>query len=561
MDFICACLLLFLWYVRPQDIFSAIGGVSVVKYLMYAGILVTIRRPGGFSLPKVFATPCDWLVGAYCLWAVYATEAHTEAAKEVFTYFSFHTVTALALSNWQRIETYVNVWLGCLATVALLAVSSHWGLELVGGSSELTTMFHERLTLNTWVFRNPNALGHGVMTLIPAGIAWFLMAGAKNRALGAVLVALAVHCVLLTESKGAFLACAAGVTMLFLFKRPVWLQLAILAAVYVVGLAALKSLPRMNTLSKSDEGIQGRMIVWQQAKATMEATKTGEGLKAFHGYVAVRIAKLHRTIHIPIATHGSYVRHGADLGYVGLMLFIGGFYLGARLLLQARTTPDGKARRVHRTAYTLVITTAVSCWVVDRAYHMDYFLLTGLLSAFHRRFLKPDAQPEEEGAGGTTLQDGRNIEGARPAASISVSASATPAPVPPSVSSLAGEGAPNPPVSPRGSASGPTALEKREGPRGESDLAVGTVAGGHEQAAPAGTRLPRASALAGSSPELITSTPEQTAAIADGTEADEHGVYRLNWKRISVLDLLAMYFLMEVVLYYWDLFSTDFIVF
>ena len=80
-----------------------------------------------------------------------------------------------------------------------------------------------------------------------------------------------------------------------------------------------------------------------------------------------------RTIHIPIATHGSYVRHGADLGYVGLMLFIGGFYLGARLLLQARTTPDGKARRVHRTAYTLVITTAVSCWVVDRAYHMDYF--------------------------------------------------------------------------------------------------------------------------------------------------------------------------------------------
>jgi hypothetical protein len=485
VDFICACTLLFLWFVRPQDIFAMISGVSVVKYLMYAGIFATFRRSAGLTAAKVWATPMDWLVSAYCLWAIYATEAHTDAAKEVFTYFSFHMVTALALSSWKRIETYINCWLGCLGILALLAVSTHWGFEIVAGSAELTAIFHDRLTLNTWVFRNPNALGHGVMTLIPAGVAWFMMAGSKNRVLGVLVLALAIHCVLLTESKGAFLACAGGLTMLFLFKRPVWLQLILLLAVYVVGLAALKSLPRMDTLSKSDEGIQGRMIVWQQAKASMEATGTGEGLKAFHGYVSVRIAKLHRTINIPIATHGSYVRHGADLGYMGLTLFAGIFYTGARLLLQARTAPEGVARRVHRTLYAFLVTTAISCWVVDRAYHMDYFLLTGLLSAFHRRFKPPEKTKDE-------------IDEAEKAA----------------VENL-----------------------------------------------PCTLALPAAdTAMTGAKASLSTGAAADDAIVEEPV-VDEHGAIKLAWDRIGVFDLMAMYILLEIVLYYWDLFSTDFIAF
>lgn len=474
---------MFLWFVRPQDIFSIIAGVSVVKYLMYAGLVATVRRPQGFSFAKVMAVPMDWLVFAYCLWAIYATPTHIDAAKEVFTYFSFHMVTALALANWKRIETYLNVWLGCLAILALLAVSTYWGVELVAGSSELTAIFHDRLTLNTWVFRNPNSLGHGVMTLIPAGVAWYLMSGSTNRVLGTLLVVLAAHCVYLTQSKGAFLACAGGLTMLFLFKRPVWLQFVLLMAVYGVGLAALKSLPRMDTMSKDDEGIQGRMIVWQQAKASMEATGTGEGLKAFHGYVAVRFAKVHRTINIPIATHGSYVRHGADLGYMGLTLFAGIFYAGARTLLQARTATEGVARRVHRTLYALVITTAISCWVVDRAYHMDYYLLTGLLSAFHRRFKPPEKTNDEIDEEEKAAVENLPYALALPAADTAMTGA-------------------------------------------NASLGTGAVA---------------------------------NAVIAEEPVPDQHGAIKLAWDRIGVVDLIAMYLLLEFVLYFWELFSTDFV--
>lgn len=513
---------------------------------MYAGIIATFRRPAGLTAAKVWATPMDWLVTAYCVWAIYVTETHTAAFKEVCTYFSFHVVTALALTSWKRIETYLNCWMICLGILSLLAVSTHWGVELVQGSAQLTVNFHDRLTLNTWIFRNPNALGHGVITLLTAGLAWFMMSGAKLRALGAVMIGLAVHCVLLTESKGAFLAGAGGLTLVLLFKRPVWFQLGMLLVVYGAGFAVLSTLPRMNTLSKDDEGIQGRMIVWQQAKGSMESTTTGVGLKLFQGFVPVRVAKYHKTFYIPIATHGSYVRNGADLGYVGLMLFAGIFYGGARLLITARAEKGSEAMRAQRTIYAILATTAVSCWVVDRAYHMDYFLLTGLLSAFHRRFLPPEKSDKDEEEGKGVNDDKATAANALPAgeaASLSlpstVPASAAESVVPASTAVV------EPAVTMSAAAPVNRAVE----------------------AVPSGCPT---SATGPAKPKEPPPRPVRRDGIrdeGDGSEVDEdpepdeHGAIKLKWNRIGIIDLVWMYALLEVVLYYWELFSTDFIVF
>ena len=472
MDFIAACLLVVLWFVRPQDIFAVISGVSLVKYLMYFAIVCTVRRREGFSLKKVLETPIDYLVTTYCLWAVYVTPDHVGASKEVFTYFCFHVVTALALNSWHRIEIYINWWLASLGTVAFLAVSTHWGFELVQGSAQATAWFHDRLCLNTWIFINPNSLGHGVVALVPAGISWFALEGGRNRVIGVLLVGLALHCVILTQSKGAYMAGAGALTLLFLFRRPVLVQIVVLALAAGAGGALLMSLPRMNTLSKSDEGIQGRMIVWQQAMHSMEASKTGLGLKMFQGYVPVRFPKLHRTVNIPIATHGSYVRNGADLGYVGLMLFGGIFYAGVRISSQAKGPKRGVPFRAQRTLFALVVTAALSCFVVDRAYQMDLFLLSGALSAFHRRCIHRNEMSPAE----ATLAD----SGDRTAAS-----------------------------------------DKRSNHEVNSDTSMGTSF---------------ESNLGGEQMEL-------------------------SWRRLGILDLVAMYVLLELVLYYWELLSTDFIVF
>jgi hypothetical protein len=52
---------------------------------------------------------------------------------------------------------------------------------------------------------------------------------------------------------------------------------------------------------------------------------------------------------------------------------------------------------------------------------------------------------------------------------------------------------------------------------------------------------------------------------AEGMDADtdnaNHGAISLKWNRIGIVDLLIMYGIMETVIYYWELFSTDFVVF
>jgi len=301
---------------------------------------------------------------------------------------------------------------------------------------------------------------------------------------------------MLTQSKGAYLAGAGGLMMLYLFKRPIWFQLVVLIVGYGVGLAALKSLPRMNTLSKNDEGIQGRMIVWQQAKASMEATTYGVGLKGFQGFVPIRVAILHRTWYMPIATHGSYVRHGADLGYVGLMLFAGVFYGGARILITAQTAAHSEARRAQRTIYAILVTIAFSCWVVDRAYQMDYFLLSGLLSAFHRRFLPLSTSGENaEDEENKSQHDNAPLQLPAPASDSST--------------------------------------EREVG------WAIQT----------------------GNSSNGGRDDEKDADAMEADSEHANHGAISLKWNRIGVVDLLIMYGLLEAVLYFWELLSTDFVAF
>ena len=296
--------------------------------------------------------------------------------------------------------------------------------------------------------------------------------------LGYCFVGLVAFCLLLTQSKGAYVACAGGLVLLLMFKRPIWAQLMIACLAFGLGLTALKALPRMDTLSKKDPGIMGRMVVWQQAKASMKSGLTGAGLKQFQGYISERNARLHRTVYIQIATHGSYVRHGADLGYVGLMLYAGVFYAGARTLIQAKVPEHADYRRVQRTLFTLVTCMALSCWMVDRAYHMDYFVLSGALSAFHRKFLRASRSGNEE-----------------------------------------------------------------LGRDGMADLP-----------------------LESSNPRLAFASKAHRAGWASVKKPSSYGqegatAFVLKWDRFGIVDLCLMVILTEVIVYYWDLLSTDFITF
>lgn len=356
-----------------------------MQYAMLLAIIGVYRRPEGFSFKMLFHSPADWLALTYLGWIVYTTGDWIGTARALLPFAAFYYCTALTLNSVERMKGFINYWVAGLGIVGIFAVSTNFGFDLAPGSADLTSSFGGRLALNTWIFNNPNGLGHGLVALIPLAYVWLIWRRPGNmKLLGFGLIAIAAYTAYLTQSKGAYLCGAAALTVVWLFRKPKFLQLTIIFVVLTAGVAAIKLLPRMETLSDKEDGIAGRLMIWQMAYNAMANTRTGEGWKKFEAWVQSEEYGLFRK-----ATHGSYANVGADLGYPGLFLFVGLMYAGARTLYQTQLDPDEsdettESVRCQRALLSLLSSFAISAWILDRAYHTDYFILAGAIAAFHR---------------------------------------------------------------------------------------------------------------------------------------------------------------------------------
>lgn len=386
MDFVAICIAILLWLVRPQDWLTGMDGVGFMRYVMIAALLGMYTRPGGLRLKLFHQSPADLLICAYLLYIIWSTEGWFDTTKEVLPFAAFYFTAALALNTPQRLATFLGCWVGGLCVVTVFALSAEFGMELAPGSVDLRSYFEGRLALNTWIYNNPNSLGHGVVTLIPLAYVWFWWRRPILMKLVAVVVALAAgYCVFLTESKGAYLCGAGALGVAFLFRKRLIFQAMVIVLALTAGIAALKTLPRMENLSAQEDGIAGRLVIWQLAHNAMVNTDTGEGWKEFEAWIDIpKVGTIRK------ATHGSYVNVGADLGYPGLLLFVAILYVNARTVFQTRLEPeeDETSARSQKVLLVLVTSYAASAWMIDRAYHTDFYLIAGAISAFHRQMTR-----------------------------------------------------------------------------------------------------------------------------------------------------------------------------
>jgi hypothetical protein len=387
--FVFLCISILLWLVRPQDWLPIISGMGLMTYTMLGALVGLWMRPAGIRLRHLWMSPMDLCVALYLLWILWVTGDYTNTAKELVSYVGFYLVAALALNTQRRLAVFLGCWAAGYAGVAILASSTLFGTELVAGSADLTGGFLGRLCLNTWIFNNPNSLGHGMAASIAVLYLWLIWRrGVFSRFVGLGLISLAVWVLYETQSKGAYLAGAGACFICFLFGKSLPVQAFSVASMFTAGMGALRLLPRMESLHADDEGIMGRLAIWQMAYHAMTDSFFGEGWKKFQAWIMAPELGLIRK-----ATHGSYVNVGADLGYSGLLLYVGILYVGAKTLYRVRLHPDDLSmQRSQRMLLALLSAYAVSAWIIDRAYHMDFFILAGSLAAFHRLVTATDAE-------------------------------------------------------------------------------------------------------------------------------------------------------------------------
>jgi hypothetical protein len=391
VDFFSIILFLMLYYIRPHewsDLISQMRPITVA-----VALAITSLFTGDRSLKRedFLKTPHDWMMLALFLWTVGTSPDKWQTFLYVYNGFVFYWITVLTLVSIRRIRLFLNWWTVLIFLMAAFALASEYGFDPTSSYSLTHGRMKERLTLNTSIFNNPNALGHSV---VPAVVMLYFTAFWKRpifvKIFSPLVIALPVYCIFLTQSKGAFMAGFATIVNALIFKRPKAVQVLILVIALTAGWAGLSLMPRMNELdaSKSDEAIQGRIHAFHFGYARVNDTLTGVGYANFEKAFS-------KEYHYVKASHSSYVRVGGELGFPGLFIFLGVIYCSLHTLFFAKTNDDTE-ERIRRILFVLFVSYLVSSWMVDYANRATFFLMAAATAAFHRCLLSPSHSAEPE---------------------------------------------------------------------------------------------------------------------------------------------------------------------
>lgn len=400
MDFATAILVLVAYLLRLHQLIPGGEWLFAQKYLMVASLAAMVFRERGFDWRDLVKTPLDWAMVIYCGFIVFHEEEHWETFKEVIKLFLFYAVTVQALCNSRRLFLYMCTWAGCIAVLALVTLDSAFGIDFTDSQS-LLPLYEDRFCLNLSIYNNPNALGHTLALGFPMFYyAFFSRRGAGLRLLSVVMWCVTAVALYLTESKGAFLVGAGLLGLVFLVGRSWIVRIATIAVVLSVGGGALQYLPRMEAIQSSssvanDEGIWGRLAVWNVALEELEADASGVGWKKFYPYISY-VDSMGRMHVIQKGPHNSYVAVLAELGYMGFVVYFLVLAVCLRTIVQFGGLNEDQVR-ARMLLMTIVFGYTMSGWFIERPYHVEYFFLAGGCAAFLRqRLLGQQLQREEE---------------------------------------------------------------------------------------------------------------------------------------------------------------------
>ncbi|MCF6312324.1 MAG: O-antigen ligase family protein [Verrucomicrobiales bacterium] len=391
MDFFFVTLFLVVYYIRPQDWVSGLSGVKIVKPIVILGLLALLNRKQKYGLKDFISTPMDWAVSFYAAYCIFTASDSVGTFKLLAPMLAFYWMTLMALDSEEKLLRYMKWWMAMLLAVAGLAVAALYGLDFTNATDRIE-FFKGRLCLGTWTHNNPNALGHSVVVAIP--LVYFYMfwkSPFKNRLYAVPLIFLAGYAAWHTQSKGSFLVGGGAIVLTLMFGRSKFIQILILSAALAGGGAVMALLPRMSEMNRmsSDEAIMGRMMAWEVARTVSLNHNYGVGYKVFKAYIEWE------DLLIPKATHSTYIRLGADLGYPGLLLFLLILWIAFRILISLKTN-NLALERARRMLFLIFATYVMSGWMIDRSYHTEYFLLAACCGAVHRLHLKQRQKEEDD---------------------------------------------------------------------------------------------------------------------------------------------------------------------
>ncbi len=329
---ICILPLIFPTHVETWIIYGALGGLALILCVGYflAGRFI-VRTPVDFSvLLLLLLLPITLLV----TYDRALTSQHVYKIIGSVALF-YGVVGVLDEEAWFGLSALAICVLGT-ALASLVLLGTQWSTAKVPW---FPLDLYQLLPRRIHAFWNPrgfnsNIAGGTLAMLLPVPIAYMLFGRGPVVRLGALLeVGIVGFVLLLTQSRGAMIALAAGVAIMLVARNRRWLVVIVLAVALCALVLQLGGVDGL-LFSASDASVEnavhsleGRVELWSRGWMMLQDFPfTGIGL----GTVVRVMPVLYPTFVVPPGIehmHNLYLEAGVDLGFPGLIAVLA-FVLG-----------------------------------------------------------------------------------------------------------------------------------------------------------------------------------------------------------------------------------------
>lgn len=321
----------------------------------------------------------------------------------VFLFF-----TALMVDTDKRLKWFIGVFVFCqvfrvLEPLYMNITQGYWGsaTHLSGGD------FADRLAGAPADVINPNELGFVIATAIPFLHYLLWPIGWKSKLLYVVLMPALLYALILTMSRGGFIALLVVAFLVFKESRHKF-GLIVMAAVLVVGaLSVMTPIQKDRYLSLVDSDTAGGASVEGRWRGMIGEFKLGLTRPVVgHGLGTTEEAKFHKRGSTQ-ASHNLYAELIIELGLIGFVIFLRFLYQIARKLSAVRsqfaafkTSDKSYYARLNKcliAVFWMYAVYSVNYWGLSQYY---WYLLAGLVIAFGRivtnELSESDSSPVEK---------------------------------------------------------------------------------------------------------------------------------------------------------------------
>lgn len=304
----------------------------------------------------------------------------------------FFFFTALIVDSEKRLRVFLWLFVGLQVFRVLEPLTynlawGYWGSATHLGHGE----FAQRLAGAPTDIINPNELGFVIVTVIPFLHYILLPAGFKGKLLYLLLMPALLYALILTMSRGAFIALLVVAFMVFKESRHKFGLIILAVAIAIGGVSVMTPLQKDRYLSLVDEDTQGGASV--QGRMTGMLTEFKLGLErpvVGHGVGTTPEAKTH-ILGKSQASHNLYAEILIELGIIGAVVFLrfiwkiyGRFSKNIQLLSSSNLRRGDYYERLNKAmiaVFWMYVVYSLNYWGLSQYY---WYLFGGLAIAFGR---------------------------------------------------------------------------------------------------------------------------------------------------------------------------------